>query len=242
MSASRTISKPIFPCIWTLDECVLAALRQLQQPTLGEELPGIGFRALATEGLPSFALECLVLLSSVDRLIAECHSPSNLDHSSLVNARNTVQHQILSLPGWDELDEPDEQTTAPVIYECCRLTAILYSTAVVFGMPPQTNWHLKLVRRIRQLLELTNYKSWDEASTPLLVWSLFVAGIAAYRSSERKFFELALQHTLRKSGLSTWMGVEKVISRFLWSDLACAHGAAVLWDALQLDGRSSCPL
>lgn len=239
IGASRTISKPIFPSIWSLDDCALAALRQLEKPCLREEPPGVGFRALAGEGLPLHAAECLVLLSSVDRLLAECHSPSNLDHTSLVNARNTAQHRILCLPSWDELDEAEKEYAAPVIYECCRLTAVLYSTAVIFGMPPQTNWHLKVIRRIRHLLETSSQGNWGMTYMPLLTWSLFVAGIAAYRSPERKFFEQALQQALRQSHLSTWMEVERVISRFLWSDIACAHGAAVLWDALGVN--EPCP-
>lgn len=208
---------------------------------MGEELPGLGYQALASEGLPLYAVECLVLLSSIDRLLAECHSPSNLDHTSLVNARNTAQHQILSLPAWEELEDAEKRDTAPIIYECCRLTALLYSTAVIFGMPPQTNWHLKIVRQIRQLLELTDFDSWSKPHAPLLIWSLFVAGIAAYRSPERKFFEQALERVLRKSHLATWIEVERVIARFVWSDIACAHGAAVLWDALGVNEVSSYP-
>lgn len=232
IGSSRTSTKPRFPCIWSLDDSVLAALRKIQTPSSNHVPPGRGFSQLP---ISPNAIRCYTVLSSVDNLLTGCERADSIDFTSLVNARNTVQHQILSLPPWEptmSTIETSGKSTSRVVYECCRLAAILYSTAVVFGMPPHSKWHLKLVRRIRLHLLDARFTTWEPQLSALTIWVLFVSGIAAYRSPERAFFKRALATLLSARHLRGWQAVEEVLSMFLWSAPACEHGAAVLWDSI----------
>jgi hypothetical protein len=64
-----------------------------------------------------------------------------------------------------------------VAYECCRLTAILYSTAVIFPQPAHSGWHMKLVRDVMAVLTSEVVDDWCEFAPALLLWVLVVRSL-----------------------------------------------------------------
>ena len=155
-------------------------------------------------------------------------------YGMVVSARNGVQHELLSLPRWQELSETDRGASFSAIYETCRLTALIYADAVLFPLPPSTGWLLKLLDELRQLLELSNLAQWRDDTSALLLWSLFVASIAAFKTVHRRFFREALRSTLHTAQIATWAATESVLEGFLWTDSACGRGAAVIWETLDV--------
>lgn len=150
-------------------------------------------------------------------------------------ARNQAQHRLLSLPSWSELSEDEQNTTPEAVYEFCRQTALLYSTAVIFPIPGETGWYIQHVVRIRALFERSSLLREAGQTARPVIWSLCVCGIAAYRTGHRRYFEDALRSMLLRLGLTSWASVEEILKTFLWTEPACELGAAVLWDALGLE-------
>jgi hypothetical protein len=134
---------------------------------------------------------------------------------------------------WQELCEA-RRGDASEVYECCRLSALLYSTAIIFPISPHTGWYLPLLAKIKRLLETSDtllYSEPDEV-THVVLWCLTVAGIAALRTEHRKWFENTLGAALRRNRFSAWEEVRDILGRFVWSDVACGPGAILLWERL----------
>lgn len=204
------------------------------------ESPGIGFHAQVPGGLTQASEMVLLELSAVDVLMSENRQRRMppLQEKMLVDARNAAQYRLLSLPPWEELHPAEQEGRLLAAYECCRITATIYSNSVIFPLPLTTGWHRKLIARLRGILECSNMVAWSLESSSLLIWCLFIGGIAAYRSCDRSWFESTLQKALCKAQVLQWIDVERVLNAFLWSREACSIGAAALWDAVEVDVRT----
>ena len=187
-------------------------------------------------GLPQPAASVMVEMCAIDRLLAEARNRrlTTSQFKMLTDARNAAQYRLLSLPDWEQLEPNERQACLLAVYECCRITAVLYSNAVIFPLPTNTGWHERLIKSLRRLLETSNMMDWRLDVSALLTWTLFVGGIASYRSPDRYFFENTLRDVVHQERVK-WSQVEATLSMFLWSRQACDVGATVLWDAVSMD-------
>ena len=198
--------------------------------------PGWGF-AHIPGGLPAKAVITFRNLAALDQLLSHYRQPDAAETKlgELMNVRNDLLHKLLSLPAWEEIEEALRETSYEATYEVARLTTVLYSNSVLLALPPHNLWFERGVRRLRRVLEVSNLQLWTEDATSLLTWSLLIGGIAAYRTRDRKFFEQRLRETLLTHGGLSWPAVKQRLKEFMWVDSACEYGAAILWDALELD-------
>ena len=199
----------------------------------------------------------LINLGRVDVVMEKCRDRrlSDKDMKKVVDVRNRAHHELLNLATWDELDEIARQGSESVSYECCRLTAILYSTAVIFPQPAHSGWHMRLVRDIVVLLTSDIVDAWSESAPALLLWVLVVrcpnrsehrhelivnktsqiGGIASFRTPERDFFKCSLRRTLSSQNyLLPKPAVRMALREFVFSPSACSRGLTELWDSLEL--------
>ena len=153
----------------------------------------------------------------------------------IIRARNYAQHCLLSLPTWDELPARHKSHLNKLSYECSCLTVRLYATAVLFPIPSSSGWHIDILSHLRTLQNDLVFLKQPFDAWPLFVWSAYVCGIASYRTCHRSFYVECLRQLVRKANLRTWTQVRSGFDAFLWSDAACGHGAAVLWDELRID-------
>ncbi|GAB1739656.1 hypothetical protein NU219Hw_g4602t1 [Hortaea werneckii] len=233
--ASAACVRPVFPYSARVDE---ARVLDLLATHFGmETFPSFASGLQVRHELPFAALEVYDRICLLDVLLPFCRSlrRGDAEYDILLMARSGFYHRLLSLPSWDELPESEKCVKSRTIYELCRVTVLLYSSAVIYPMPPQSGWHLKRLECMRAVM--TNY---TERETPLsddslLVWCLCVGGVAAFRTSQRYFLQTFLKGTLQRLSLTGWSAVRKINRRFLWSDDACARGAAVLWDAIGME-------
>ncbi|KAK5681885.1 hypothetical protein LTS10_006419 [Elasticomyces elasticus] len=238
IAASIANERPGLPLFWkdapSVDEA--AKMLHMSPPT---SCVGYGFATLVPGGLPSMAVSVLSEVCAVDGLltIAKLRRLKSRQDKMLVDCRNAAQYRLLSLPSWDELEEDDRTERSRITYELCILTAVLYSNAVIFPLPLNTGWHRRLITRIRDTIEHSTLSS-SSSDSSLLIWSLFVGGIAAYRSHDRAWFEMNLQVALARSRIYRWNDAEMLLTAFMWSRDACRMGAAVLWDALDVEDKS----
>ena len=233
LESSCELSKPRFPCFWDVEVNVF-----LDSGIYGgicKRPPGRGFFNIPGD-LPPSAVTAFTDLALVDLMMTRHnYAPRESFVPMLLAARNASIHRLLCVPAWEDLKGFEKERTDLIAYEVCRVTAILYSNAVLLGIPPHNGWHKMFIERLRILLEVSKCTTWAEDVSGFWVWALFVGGITSYRSPHRSFFKNALHELLLSLGLPSWQSVRSRLQEFLWSDAACEHGAIVLWDTLGLD-------
>ncbi|KAK5698616.1 hypothetical protein LTR97_006262 [Elasticomyces elasticus] len=238
IAASIANEKPGLPLFWKDAPPVEEAANMLHMPP-PTSCVGYGFVTLVPGGLPAVAVDALSEMCAVDALLgnARLRCLKARQNKMLVDVRNAAQYRLLSLPSWEELKEDDRTVRSRTAYELCILTAVLYSNAVIFPLPLNTGWHSRLITRIRDTIEHSALSS-SSSDTSMLIWSLFIGGIAAYRSHDRAWFEMNLQAALARARIYRWNDAEMLLTAFMWSRVACSMGAAVLWDALDTEYKS----
>lgn len=155
--------------------------------------------------------------------------PNSLTIGQIVKIRTAVQKRLLWLPRRKDL--PTTSSSAPTLYECCRLTAVIFSIAVTYPIPNTYNILQGLVREVQVEIERLEIQSCGEDSLKFLLWVLTLAGIAALGKPERSWFVMHMRLVrMRTSILDTWNSLEDVLRSFLWLESACSPGGRVLWD------------
>ncbi|KAK4890694.1 hypothetical protein LTR27_010621 [Elasticomyces elasticus] len=219
---SRELARPMYPNVWASGQ-LRAAILTMYGATCGR-----GFVDHCPGSLPLAAQDTFLYLSAVDTALGE-HVTNATSMDWLQSAASDAHHRVMSLLLWSELTRDEKSSCSQTIYECCRLVAIMYSSAVIFPMPTASGWHLKLLQQIRGLLEDASVYAWPEDSSRLLTWFLFITSITAVGTSESAFYEACLRQSLGALSTTTWDAARQILSAFLWSDRACEAAGYSVW-------------
>ena len=127
--------------------------------------------------------------------------------------RTAIQHKLLLLPTLDELNlrERDRETPSNV-YECCRLTALIYGVAVIYPVPNSHDLLQELVRRLKRSFLVLDILNRDLDG--VLLWILVLGGVAALDKPERSWFAAELGSLSSRIGIKDWDTVRKSWSLF----------------------------
>jgi len=158
--------------------------------------------------------------------------PFSLSSGEINRARVAVQHRLVSLPPEEELIIMPEDELQPSIYECVRLTALIFGVAVVHPIPNPHNVLVGLVRRLKITILGLGREIGDFAMelSGVFLWMLVLGGVASSDKLERPWFVSQLALIVRKLRLMDWGGVEDILESFLWLESACGKGGRELWD------------
>lgn len=230
--AALWLAKPRFPCFWSLDDATLAAYQEVQ---LTASQPAAAGLASIAGMLPFAVLDVLVHVAHTERLLMNHLQVFSLSEQQSEAARCIAHHRLLCLPAWDDTDGIHSEWADETVYECCRLTALLYSTAVILGLPAHVGWHVQLGAQIRRQLEACDVEELSGDAPGLLVWVLTIAAIAAVGSEGQAYFVEALREALGREGLQTRRAAEHVLEGYLWSVETCGEGMARVWEAMGLE-------
>ena len=207
----------------------LAMCRRIDHPL---NLLGHGFRALEVYATTRFGRRLQVCLDDlalytlgVDDYVAGRSIRQPL--STLCDQRNYVQHNLLSLlPAKNtvQLEEPDPFLTV------CHLAALLYSFTCVFPIPAAP-FHT-LVSRVKHRLSTQGFAAqWEEAPR-LLLWILYISGIASVGTADREWFVGTLDRCLRRLKIESWEALREVMLEFLWLPLTNDFDGMDFWDEI----------
>jgi hypothetical protein len=146
--------------------------------------------------------------------------------------RTAIQHSLLLLPTFDELNlrPKEEGVEKKNVYECCRLTALIYGVAVVYPVPNSHGVLQKLVTLLQTALVVLNIESCGSDLDGVLLWMVALGGIAALDKPERVWFASQLGGLMRKQGIGDWGDAEDILESFLWLESACGQGGHMLCD------------
>jgi len=189
------------------------------------------FPPLLHFGITPSLLRVLHEMANVTVLI-DCHTRGTIpirNFTAFIDRRNSLQHRLMSLPSSQDL--PDQEVTSPLLYEAIRSTAILYSGAVTFPLPPLSGHFQRLVQILKPLLEGSKFDIYWRHYPETLLWILVLGGIAAtgMRTGERDWFVRNIVIVAKILELSKWEQIVDVLEGFLWLDSACEAGGRILW-------------
>lgn len=229
ISAVNTFSKPTFPPL-KLHEAYIASVNEWAMSSHHMPTPTLatGFRQLRHHGINDALFEVLEAIGAITLAISH-HlqgKPAGLTIGQIAKTRTAVQKRLLFLPAAEELDAT--QATRPDLYECCRLTAIIFSVGVIFPIPNTYDVLQNRVRHLEAAIEASGIDNYGDECEEVLLWILILGGIAALDKPERTWFVLQLVRVVERSKME-WDAVEKSLGKFLWLDSACGAGGHVLW-------------
>ena len=188
-----------------------------------------GFMGLIPLGLTEQALDVFRDMRGYSSLLQKycCGEAPTCTRIEMIDMRNAVQHRLVFLPLGSDRNHMTMQQ--PGIYECCRLTALLYTCAVTFPLPPSMGWDGNLVRGIKQTLENLSLESWPIYCSDFHLWVLVLAGIAAFQKSESRGLLTSSEILLGGNGCLTEarcydIKILLVDGHGLWSGAGSAYG------------------
>lgn len=160
------------------------------------------------------------------------------DLSLITDQRNLIQHTLLSLPPVSQL--PYDVFVAShlphhrqqVVYEACRLAALIFGVGVTFPLPAQTSPLGSLARFLHALLRdvpISELCATSLDASVALLWVLTLGGIAASGQPDRAWFVCALAPVAQQLGCRSWPGLKPVLEMMLWYDTACDEPGQELW-------------
>ncbi|KAF2167784.1 hypothetical protein M409DRAFT_21934 [Zasmidium cellare ATCC 36951] len=224
LSASAHGTHPRFPSIW--EPSIPSILLPLQPPA---NEPTNAFTNSIPNNLPLPLSKTLTSLRHLTHALSRPTTPP----STLITARNALQHRLLSLPSWSHLKTLGEtEGSFLATYETCRLTAILFSNAVFFPIDRAVAWRVKLLRLLREVLDRANLGGWKgTGGWRLAVWSLVIANLTACGTGLEEYFLRALRRTLRVKGVDVleWDDLQELLEGYLWCESVCNPGLEILW-------------
>lgn len=161
------------------------------------------------------------------------------DLSLITDQRNLIQHTLLSIPAVSQLPyDAFVSSHLPhhlqqVIYEACRLGALIFGVGVTFPLPAQTSPLGSLARFLHALLRddvsIAELCATSLNASIALLWVLTFGGIAASGQPERTWFVDALAPVAQQLVCTSWPGLKRVLEMMLWYDTACDEPGQALW-------------
>lgn len=153
--------------------------------------------------------------------------PSGLTLGQIARTRTAIQHRLLLLPSAEGLDIGSP--SKPNIYECCRITALIFSVAVIFPIPNTYDVLQTLIRQLKAAIKASGIDGKRAECSEVFLWILVIGGIAALDKPERPWFVSQLARIVERLKID-WRGAEEILDSFLWLEFACNTSGHQLWD------------
>ena len=196
---------------------------------------GKAFRALYPVGINNDAAK--VLQAMVDfTLVIDYHCRGIApipDLRVFIERRNAIQHSLMSLSTGDEL--PYGEVNSVCLYESIRLSAIIYSVAVTFPLPPLSGLFRKLAGSLRETLENSKLDPCWQIWPGTLLWTLILGGISAFETTERAWYVQNLAALSKMLNLTEWKDAAEEVEKYLWLESTCDAGGSILWDEVKIE-------
>lgn len=208
------------------------SLNVLPEPEDKDEArPGALIGTLTHFGVPHNLLSLLHELDQI--LIFKEAVPSglvkNLNLLTLTSRQQALHHAILSLP---PQSSPSFQVppTSCTLYEPLRLVLQIFSTGILFPLPPSTGTLARLVLALKSSLDASLDGLPISAQARVLIWILFVGAVAARGMEERAWFVERLAGLCEWEGVARWKEVKSLVRGYVWCGDAMDEEAMEVWD------------
>ncbi|KAE9381124.1 hypothetical protein N431DRAFT_320644 [Stipitochalara longipes BDJ] len=231
--AVNSISKPAIPLI-IRESCITSTRAWAKSPLRMPSHISLAsaFKRFADYGITDDMVEAFDSVGHITMAIDYYIQgmPGSLPLGRIIRTRTAVQKLVMLLPAAKELELNISASSMPSIYECCRLTAIIFGVAVIFPVSNSYDILQTLVQLLKAEIEISQIESTEEC-LDVFLWMLILGGIAALDKLERPWFVSQLVLLIERSKEKLyWIEVEHKLKGFLWLDIACGASARRVWN------------
>lgn len=234
IQASRTLQAPrldFAPCMHMDLESSLAGNRRTDHPL---RQMGSGFDVLP--GLDNFSNSAKILQNDLRQLAqyslgVDDYIAGRAARKSphlLAEERLYAQHMFLSL--LSSQSDKTESSLAPVL-ALCRLAGIVYSYLCVFPLPAAP-FELA-VDQLAAQLEANDFRDEWALAPHLMIWIVFMFGIAAMGMPEQARAVAILDRCVRRLHIASWEELKGLLLTFLWLPITNDADGIDLWDKIE---------
>lgn len=164
------------------------------------------------------------LSQSVTRILASPKVLNGTQQAWLLKHIYALRYSLL--PSQEAVEFPD--AAAQTLDEALRLGALLYVSETPKEFPSAAVGPMKVVSRLRELVMLI--QMWNDKEAALVVWLLFMGGIAARNTDDRIWFVTQLENLTRKLGLGRWGEVRLRLEGLWWVSAIHEKPCREVWD------------
>ncbi|KAG4429356.1 hypothetical protein IFR05_015155, partial [Cadophora sp. M221] len=165
------------------------------------------------------------LSQSVSRILTSPTVLTGSQQISLLQHNYSLRYNLL--PDYSgDVEFADE--AARTLDEVLRIGALLYISETPKEFPNAAVGPVKLVRRLRELV--MQVQMWNEREAGLVLWLLFIGGIAARKGEDRLWFVVQIEKLVRKLGLERWGDVRGRLEELWWVEGIHEKVCRELWD------------
>ena len=116
----------------------------------------------------------------------------------------------------------------PVLDEVLRVGALLYMQATLQEFPSSAVGSRNLLQRLKESIMAVKVR--NEREGALMVWLLFIGGIAARMGEERVWFVAQLGKLVCRLGLRSWDVVREELEGLWWVERIHGEICKRLWE------------
>ncbi|KAL7904456.1 hypothetical protein GGI35DRAFT_199736 [Trichoderma velutinum] len=138
--------------------------------------------------------------------------------ANLADARNQIQHDLLSLPQGDQLDAtivPGFTAISTTEYELMRISLLLYSFIIIFPIPFRFGPFVRLRVLLRDVL--TKPDTYRRLPNAVILWSLTIGSIIPVHQ-DKDWFEKKLTETMAWTKVSSVEELKVILKSIMWQD------------------------
>ncbi|PON25463.1 hypothetical protein TGAM01_v205757 [Trichoderma gamsii] len=138
--------------------------------------------------------------------------------ANFADARNQIQHALLSLPQGDQLDAtivPGFTTISTTEYELMRISLLLYSFIVIFPIPFRFGPFVRLRVLLRGVL--TKPDTYRRLPKAVILWSLTIGRIIPAHE-DKDWFEKKLIEAMSWTKVSSVEELKVILKSIMWQD------------------------
>jgi hypothetical protein len=151
--------------------------------------------------------------------------PMRYNLPTLSEHRNYVHFEFIRwLPNVEDPSQP-----AHALLSLIHLCGLIYSLLCVFPIPKAP--FAGLVKRVKHLLE-NHVILGDTRSSGVLLWALWMTGIACVGLTERPWIVDLLRRQLRKCRINQWSDMRTILLEHLWLPITNDFDGVDLWEEI----------
>lgn len=230
IAASLQLSCPQFPCHWP-SERDWSPLDGFLQPEWWN-WTGVGFAEGLGTTVPREKITIFTDLAVVDMMMTRCRQRRlNVeDHRTVVYSRNAAQHSLLSL----QVDAGQDDDLSGL--RLCKTASLLYANSVLFPLPLDRPWRSILLQQLCDgLATFSPLSQHDDEHDrqELYAWAACVGALISVNTRHEKTVLLFLRRMLYRLDVKSLRGLQRLLTKFLWSPQACDAGLGGIWNSIQ---------
>jgi hypothetical protein len=248
----NSFSHPILPILRSHENHVVSVkVWAMTQNHTGAQVLSSAFWRVQQYGIIDSLLSVLNAMGALTLAIHNylLHIPGSLTLGQICRTRTAIQKLLLLLPTGEELKpnyiakttSTDDEVVEVKIYECCRLTAMIFGIAVVAPIPDAFHVLQIYVTNLKAAIKgsglLTHTSStfrslYSEDLAKFLLWMLVLGGIASLDKPERSWF---VEHSAQLVVVLdvNWHEAKEILGAFLWLESACGDSGKELWGEVE---------